>query len=75
MPRSRSAGQDGEGMDKAEGYDRVGSLDFFFFPIYNIHVYHASKFKFYQKIPKNNKKERNGESIQECSRFLPKNNF
>jgi hypothetical protein len=27
------AGQGGEGMDKAEGYDRVGSLDFFFFPI------------------------------------------
>jgi hypothetical protein len=50
------------GYDKVEGCDRVDLLTFYFFLLYNNHVYHASKFNaskfnFYQKIPKNNRKK------------------
>jgi hypothetical protein len=38
-------------------------------------AYQASKFNFCQKIPKNNKKERKDDVVQEYFRFLPKNNF
>jgi len=43
----------------------MGTFDFLFF----------SKFKFCQKMPKNNKKERKENVVRKYFGFLPKNSF